>query len=143
MIGGSRPRVLALAGREADIVSLANVPWVAVNEAGLTPEQEAVRRVGFARDAAGSRFEQLEVESSPYFSQITGDVDGALQQLSAGMRGADPAVLRHHPNVMVGPVGSIAEALQRRREVIGVNYVTIPQTLMESFAPVCAALSAR
>ena len=143
MIGGSRPRVLALAGREADIVSLANVPWVAVNEDGLTPEQEAVRRVGYARQAAGDRFGDLDLESSPYFSEITDDVDGALGRLSAGMRNADPAVLRDHPNVLVGPVGRVVELLEQRRETIGVNYVTVPQARMEDFAPVCAALSGR
>lgn len=143
MIGGSRKRVLALAGREADIVSLANVPWVAVNEAGLTPVEEAVRRVGYARGAAGSRFEQLDVETSPYFSEITDRIDEALARLSASMRGADPAVLRDHPNVLVGPVARIVDQLEQRRSVIGANYITVPQHLMDDFAPVCSALSGR
>ncbi len=38
MIGGGRERVLSLAGREADIVSISNVPFEAVNDAGLSPE---------------------------------------------------------------------------------------------------------
>jgi alkanesulfonate monooxygenase SsuD/methylene tetrahydromethanopterin reductase-like flavin-dependent oxidoreductase (luciferase family) len=143
MIGGSRKRVLALAGREADIVSLANVPWVAVNEAGLSPTEEAVRRVGFARDAAGARFGQLDIETSPYFSEITDSVDEALSRLSAATRRSDPAVLRDHPNVLVGSVARIVDQLEQRRAVIGTNYITVPQQLMDDFAPVCSALAGR
>jgi probable F420-dependent oxidoreductase len=141
MIGGSRRRVLALAGREADIASLANVPWVAVNEAGLTPLEEGARRVGFVREAAGARFDRMDIESSPYFSEVTDGVDAALAVMGARMRNADPEVLRDHPNVLVGSVAEIIERLQQRRETIGVNYVTIPQEQIDSFAPICARLS--
>ena len=71
MIGGGKKRVLSLAGREADIVSISNVPFVAVNDDGLAPEAEAARRVGYARTAAGARFADLDIESSPYFTEIT------------------------------------------------------------------------
>ena len=54
MIGGSRKRVLSLAGREADIVSFANVGFEPVNDAGLTPDGEAVRRCTF-RTRGGRR----------------------------------------------------------------------------------------
>jgi probable F420-dependent oxidoreductase len=141
MIGGSRRRVLSLAGREADIASLANVPWVAVNEAGLTPQQEAARRVGFVREAAGARFDRIDIESSPYFSEVTDRADRALAAMGARMRNADPEVLRDHPNVLVGSVAEIIDRLQQQRERIGVNYVTIPQGQIDSFAPVCARLS--
>jgi probable F420-dependent oxidoreductase len=140
MIGGSRRRVLSLAGREADIVSLANVPWVACNEAGLTPQQEAARRVGFVRQSAGSRFYELEIESSPYFSEVTAAPDAALAAMSARMRNADPEVLRDHPNVLVGSAEEIVERLHARRERIGVNYITIPQDQLDSFAPICARM---
>ena len=143
MIGGSRKRVLSLAGREADIVSLANVPWVPVNDAGLTPDQEAQRRVGFVREAAADRFAGLDIESSPYFSEVTDRAGPALERMGARMRGADPEVLRDHPNVLVGTVAEIVERLQERRETLGVNYVTIPQEQADSFAPVCAALTGR
>jgi probable F420-dependent oxidoreductase len=141
MVGGSRKRVLSLAAREADIVSLANVPWVPLNDAGRTPGQEAVHRVALVREAAGSRFGDLDIESSPYFSRVTDEPDDALVSMAKDMRGADPEVLRDHPNVLVGPIEEIMERLQSRRETIGVNYITIPQELMDSFAPICARLT--
>ena len=142
MIGGSRPRVLSLAGREADIVSLANVPWVAVNDAGLTPMQEAARRVGFARDAAGGRFAGLEIESSPYFSEVTSDRDGALERMAARMRGADPDVLSDHPNVLVGGSTTSSSACSSSASIWGSTTSpcrTTRSTLSRPSAPVCAA----
>ena len=141
MIGGNRRRVLSLAAREADIVSMAHVSWAAVNEAGLTPMQEGARRLEFIREAAGTRFEALDIESSPYWSEVTDDVDAALVRRAAKLRDADPEVLRDHPNVLIGPVSLIVDQLQVRRETTGVNYVTIPGELLEDFAPVVARLN--
>jgi probable F420-dependent oxidoreductase len=141
MVGGSRKRVLSLAAREADVVSLANVPWTPLNDAGRTPHEEAVHRVELVREAAGARFGALEIESSPYFSRVTERPDEALETLAVEMRGADPEVLRDHPNVLVGTVEHVSERLRARRETIGVNYITIPQELIDSFAPVCARLT--
>ena len=111
LIGGSRKRVLTLAAREADIVSFAHVGWAPLNDAGLTPMQEAARRTGVVRDAAGERFAQLDLESSPYWCSVTDDADAALEHWAGLLRraapDAGPEVLRDHPNVLVGPVDQI------------------------------------
>ncbi|XVQ06487.1 TIGR03621 family F420-dependent LLM class oxidoreductase [Spirillospora sp. CA-255316] len=147
MIGGSRKRVLSLAAREADIVSLANVPWSPVNDAGLTPLQEARRRFRLVRDAAGERFTALEVESSPYVLEVTDAADEALARWAARLRTAVPEVqaesLRDHPNVLVGSLGQIVERLRERRETMGVNYITVPRKQIDDFAPVVAELTGK
>lgn len=142
MIGGGGPRVLSLAGREADIVSISNVPFVARDADGLDPQAVAGRRIGFVRDAAGDRFGDLDVESSPYFTQITGDPETALDEL-ADLSGLPADVLCDHPNVLVGSVESIVETLCSRRDELGVNYVTVQQSQIASFAPVVARLHGR
>ena len=139
MIGGGGQRVLSLAGREADIVSISSVPFVARDADGLDPQAVAQRRIGFVRAAAGERYGQLDVESSPYFTEITddprdrpggfGEVDGIAADL-----------LRDHPNVLIGSSERVVELLHSRRETLGVNYVTVQQTQIESFAPVVALL---
>jgi probable F420-dependent oxidoreductase len=141
MIGGSRKRVLSLAAREADIVSMSHVSWAPVNDAGLTPMEEAARRFGFIRDAAGSRLDALDIESSPYWSEVTDDVEEELARRAVELRNADPEVLRNHPNVLIGPVPLIVELLEERRATTGVNYVTVPGERLEDFAPVVAALT--
>jgi probable F420-dependent oxidoreductase len=142
MIGGGGPRVLSLAGREADIVSISNVPFVAHDADGLDPQAVAVRRIGFVRDAASERFDELDVESSPYFTRITGDPETALQEL-ADLTGIPAELLRDHPNVLVGPVESVAETLYSRRDALGINYVTVQQSQIATFAPVVAQLHGR
>ncbi|WP_253843179.1 LLM class flavin-dependent oxidoreductase, partial [Mycobacterium colombiense] len=105
MIGGSRKRVLSLAAREADVVSLNNVEWHPVNAAGLTPMQELERRFQMVREAAGERFERLEVESSPYAIEVTESVQEALERWASRLRVVVPEVspetLREHPNVLI------------------------------------------
>jgi probable F420-dependent oxidoreductase len=138
MIGGSQRRVLSLAAREADIVSLANVPW-----ANPDPFGELERRTGFVRAAAGDRFSGLEIELSPSCTEITEDVDGVLAHIAPTLRNADPAVLREHPNVLVGSVDEIVDRLEKLRERVGASYLTIPWTQLERFAPVVDRLAGR
>jgi len=142
MIGGGRKRVLSLAAREADIVSIANVPFDAVNEAGLTPAQEAQRRLRFVRDVAGERLADLDIESSPFFTEITTDAHEAVERVATLMR-TDPAGLRDHPNVLIGSEDEAVDTLLARRDAFAVNYVTVQQSQLEAFAPVVARLTGR
>jgi probable F420-dependent oxidoreductase len=139
MIGGGGQRVLSLAGREADIVSISSVPFVARDADGLDPQAVAQRRIEFVRTAAGERYAQLDVESSPYFTEITDDPETVLAGL-AKSTGIAADLLRDHPNVLIGSSESVVELLHSRRDTLGVNYVTVQQAQIESFAPVVALL---
>ena len=140
MIGGSRKRVLSLAGREADIVSFANVGFEPVNDAGLTPDGEAVRRCTFAREAAGDRWPVLDVESSPYFAAITDDPAPRLAALADRFK-TTPDALLDHPNVLMGSADTVIDSLVERRERYGVNYVSFQQDQVDEFAPIVAQLA--
>ena len=142
MVGGGGRRVLTLAAREADIVSISNVPFVARNDAGLDPHAEAQRRAGYVSAAAADRFEDMDIESSPYFAQITGDPEFALADLAA-KTGIAEEILRGHPNVLIGSVDTVVDVLQSRRDELGINYVTVQQPQAEAFAAVVAMLSGR
>jgi probable F420-dependent oxidoreductase len=142
MIGGGGRRILSFAGREADIVSMSSVPFVQRDADGLDPQAVAQRRIGFVRAAAGARFERLDVESSPYFTEITDEPETALAGI-AKSTGISPRLLRDHPNVLIGSPESVVELLRSRREALGVNYVTVQQSQIESFAPVVAVLRGR
>jgi probable F420-dependent oxidoreductase len=142
MIGGGGRRLLSLAGREADIVSMSTVPFVARNADGLDPRAVAQRRIGYVQAAAGARFGGLDVESSPYFTEITDDPESVLARL-ANSTSIPPDLLRDHPNVLIGSPESVAEKLHSHRESLGVNYVTVQHSQIESFAPVVARLHGR
>jgi probable F420-dependent oxidoreductase len=115
MIGGGGPRVLTFAGREADIVSMSSVPFVARDAEGLDPHGVAQRRIGVVQNAAGARYGELDVESSPYFTAITHDPQAALAA-AATATGMAAAVLRDHPNVLIGSLEAVADTLYSRRE---------------------------
>jgi probable F420-dependent oxidoreductase len=139
IIGGGGRRVLGLAAREADIVSISNVPFVESNDAGLSRHEEARRRIGYVQAAAAERFDTLEVESSPYFTEITDDPGSALAELASKTR-IPTEVLHDHPNVLIGSPATVADVLLSRRDELGVNYVTVQQSQAEAFAPVVSRL---
>jgi probable F420-dependent oxidoreductase len=142
MIGGGGERVLSFAGREADIVSISSVPFVAHDADGLDPQAVAQLRAGYVQAAAGERYRQLDVESSPYFTEITHDPETVVAGVTAST-GIPADLLRNHPNVLIGPPERVVEMLYSRRETLGVNYVTVQQSQLESFAPVVDRLHGR
>jgi hypothetical protein len=139
MIGGSRKVILSFAGREADIVSISNVDFGPTTD-GLSPSEEAVRRLDHVRRSAGERFDGIDIESSPFFTRITDDAGAAAAEI-AGWVQVDPAGLVDHPNVLLGTEDEVVEILQMRRATYGVNFVTVQQRELEAFAPVVARLA--
>ena len=143
MIGGGSPRVLGIAGREADIVSL-NFD----NRSGrLGPEgvgsgsaDHTAEKIGWIRDGAGDRFEDLELEIAAYFTVVTDDRAAAMEMM-AGRMATEPDMLDDHPHTLIGSVAAICEQLEARREAYGISYVTVSSRTAADFAPVVARLT--
>jgi probable F420-dependent oxidoreductase len=145
MIGGGSERVLGIAGREADIVSL-NFD----NSSGSLGASSVVSGTGrqteeklrWIRAGAGARFDTLELEIAAYFTVITDDVDAARSALASRFD-TDPAVLADHPHALIGSVEQICDLLIERRERFGISYVTLGNRAFEAFAPVVERLAGR
>jgi len=145
MIGGGSPRILRLAGRKADIVS-----FNFNNRAGVigpdgvrsSSEEETKRKVGWVREGAGDRFDELELEIGAYFTFVMDDPGPVLKGM-AGSFGYSEDEMRRHPHALFGSVDTVCEELERRRELFGISYVTIGDNAMEAFAPVVARLSGK
>jgi probable F420-dependent oxidoreductase len=138
MIGGQKKRLLSLAGREAQIASINFIPYVQTAD-GLKPWEEMERRLGYVRDAAGERFAEIELETSPYDVNITKDVTTAYEEIAARRKVPVEAV-PGHPNALVGSPDTTADLLRQWREITGISYITVPHAQMEAFAPVVAGL---
>jgi probable F420-dependent oxidoreductase len=134
MIGGSKKRLLSLAGREADTVSLSNVV-----SAGVDTRHEIGRQMGDVRAAAGDRAGALDVELMAVYVEITDDREATLAR-AAGAFGIPIDEVRDHPLVLAGTVDHVVEQLQEQRESLGVNLRTVPHHFLEAFAPVVARL---
>ena len=142
-IGGGGPRMLKLAAREAEIVGL--VPGfdahgrVRVREATETATAE---KIALIRQAAGERFERLEINMWLGDAGLVGRGNSLLGSVTAAVRWA-PTAFYGSPYVLYGTLRSTREQLLRRRDRLGISYYTVPSRAMESMAPLVDALSGK
>ena len=101
---------------------------------------ETASKIGWIRDGAGDRFDQLEIEIGAYFVAVGDGADAALEAM-AGRFGVSADQFATHPHALFGSVERICDTLTQRRERYGVSYVTVAQRHVDEFAPVVAALT--
>ncbi len=145
MIGGGSPKILRLAGREADIVSLNfnnRSGMIGPDGVQLSTEAETAKKVGWIKEGAGARFDALEIEIGAYFTFVMDDASPVLGQF-AQMFGMSEEEMSRHPHALFGSVDAICDELERRRELHGISYVTVGRDNMESFAPVVERLNGK
>jgi probable F420-dependent oxidoreductase len=142
VIGGGSRRILSIAGREADIVGInLNLRSGAVDAAaleGIYPEKWD-ERVAWVREAAGARFDALELQVLTFLVMVGTPQRQALDEASK-MFGLAPEVLADIPLGTVGTVDEICAQLVERRERWGFNYVVVHDGDVDAFAPVVARL---
>ncbi len=136
LVGGSGNRLLALAAREADIISMGTAKDD-LSEGALAD------RVDRVRQAAGERFGQIELSIN--LMAVLGDEPPSemLRQRVRGLFGVElePLAESGSPFVVTGSTDEICRQLEQRRERLGISYVTLPADLMQTFAPVVERLA--
>jgi probable F420-dependent oxidoreductase len=144
IIGGGGPKILALAAREAAIVGLnANLRGgVAISDDAARSMTGAAtdEKVARLREAAGARFDDLELQSFVGFTNFTDD-RRALAEMMAGAFGVSPDEALETPVVLAGTLQEMMEDVQARRERWGMSYVVVGVDVMEQFAPAVAHLA--
>jgi probable F420-dependent oxidoreductase len=143
MIGGGAPRVLGIAGREADIVSLNfNNSSGKIGPAGVqsSTADETAQKIHWIRDGAGERFDEIELEIAAYFTVVTDQREAALEKM-APMFGLAPEQFSQHPHALIGSVESICDQLIERRETYGISYITFGASVVDAVEPVVARLA--
>lgn len=142
MIGGGAKRMLGIAGREADIVSINfdnSSGKIGPAGVGSSTAELTASKIGWIRAGAGARFDSIEIEIGAYFTIIT-DQRGVTLEKMGPMLGLSAEEFGSHPHALVGSVDAICEQLIERRETYGISYVTVGRSVMEAFAPVVARL---
>ena len=143
MIGGGARRVLGVAGREADIVSINfnnSAGKIGAEGVGSGTADGTAQKLAWVRDGAGDRYDDIELEIAAYFTIVTDDAAKANAQM-AGMFGLEPEQFAEHPHALIGSLDAMCEKLEARRERYGISYVTVGASVMEAFSPVVARLS--
>src|SRR5207247_2512434 len=76
LIGGGGPKILRLAGREADIVGInpnLRAGAVTTDAAASASKAETVKKLGWIREGAGERFDDIELQIRYFVCAITDD----------------------------------------------------------------------
>lgn len=151
-IGAGGKRLLSFAAREADIIGLLGqaLPGGGLDLVGLT-EQVLAEKVGLVREAAGDRFDQLELNLLSWRVIVTDDRRAAAQLASAGWLNwvqGNPAEITPEQVLAstmfhIGSVDHIADSLIEQREQLGISYITVFPQDMETFAPIIARLAGK
>lgn len=143
LLGGGGKRVLSLAAREADIVGVNfNLAPGAVNQQVMATGDatSTETKISWIRDAAGARFNDLELNVTVFVSIVTDDRDGMAARIAPGF-GMPVEELLQSPHALIGSVEQMVETLQERREKYGFSYVAFSGDGYEALAPVVAKLA--
>ena len=145
LIGGGGKRVLSIAAREADIVGINATMSAGVvgQHTFSTMTAEVVdEKVAIVREAAGARFNDIELNVRAFLVNITDDAKQAASGI-ASMLGVEQQMVEESPFALVGPTSKLIEDLLERRERWGFSYVIVGADDVDLFAPVVAALNGK
>ena len=145
LIGGGGKKILTVAAQHADIVGVN--PNLKSGKVDATVASTALaeiykERLGWIRDAAGDRFDDLELQVLTFMIQVTDNPQGVYEQM-APLFNLTPEQLAEVPIGLAGTVDSMCEQLERRREELGLSYVVVHEPEMEQFAEVVARLNGK
>jgi probable F420-dependent oxidoreductase len=133
LIAGNGDRVLTIAATQADIIGLTGSR---VKEA----DDPLTERVEFVRNAAGDRFDKLELNLAITAVPAEGESMPDLtmtRRYAAGL--SDEEILAMH-SVLTGSPQEMADTLSEYREKYGVTFITVQDNHIDNFAKVIAEL---
>ncbi|MCB0962596.1 MAG: TIGR03621 family F420-dependent LLM class oxidoreductase [Acidimicrobiales bacterium] len=142
IVGGGMKRMLTIAGREADIVGInPTMPNGAADaDAARTgTATETDRKLGWVKEAAGDRYDDLEINLLNLSCIVTDDRDQVAAEL-APLFGLTAGELLEFPHVYLGTVDQICDAIQARRERWDASYLVVQTDALDAMAPVVARL---
>jgi probable F420-dependent oxidoreductase len=130
LIGGGGPKVLAVAGRHADIVGVnpkvagGRVTAAAMQDASFERAAEKVRWVKEAAAQAGRDLADIEWNALVFVAVVTDDPK-PLREALARNGGMTVAQVAACPLYLTGPASEIRDMLALRRQAFGISYVVI------------------
>jgi probable F420-dependent oxidoreductase len=142
LIGAGGPRMLRIAARHADIVSLLPAP-IRQSDDSDDPSDRLPSaldaKLAVLRAAAGDRFADLELSAFATVS-ITDTRRASTEELIAqrGWGGIGAEAVWQMPTIFIGSVAQIREDLEARRERFGLCYLVTPDRDLPVLAKIIA-----
>lgn len=126
LVGSAGRRMLTIAGREANII----IPAARWND----PTDDSIeQKIGWLQDAAGERFNDLELGQSAFGIELTDSVPMPATKLRGG------------PPVQSRPMTTeqAIDYLLKQREQLGFSYIQMQESQIENLAPVVTRLAGK
>lgn len=146
LVGAGGKRMLSIAARDADIIGILTA---AVGTGRRLPDptgllaETIAEKIGWIREAAGARFEDIEL-SLVSSMVITENRRDAAERLAHERQwdGLSADRVLEMPSVFIGSVDRIVDEMLARRERYGISYHVVSDRSMEVVAPIVARLAA-
>jgi probable F420-dependent oxidoreductase len=143
LVGGGSRRVLSIAGREADIVGLdtRSLPDGSHDGTNVTPAATDAK-VGWIRDAAGDRFDDLEINALVF--AVVPDYPAQVGALAANAApGVSEEEIAGSPHYLYGETARMVDHLEASRQRWRVSYLAVKPAQLDVLAPVIGRLAGR
>jgi alkanesulfonate monooxygenase SsuD/methylene tetrahydromethanopterin reductase-like flavin-dependent oxidoreductase (luciferase family) len=141
LIAGGGPDILALAGREANIVAI--VPSGITGSGQIPPEKfhlETMReQIDTVRDAAGARFGEIEL-SMFLDCTLTDDREKTIAEVAEKGK-VEPDTVRNNAYRGIGTLREIRDHIVHVRDAIGITYFCLRGPDVEKLGPICEELT--
>ncbi len=146
IIGGNGLRLLALAAKEANTVNLTGITFT---QGGTVHDMSGWKVAGIdermrvVREAAGPRFDRLELSAQIQRVIVTENRRGTAEELQKTWKQLSVEEILEAPFVLLGTVDEMVEALQARRDRWGISFFVTFEQFLETLAPVVARLAGK
>ncbi|MDQ1480136.1 MAG: hypothetical protein QOI44_997 [Actinomycetota bacterium] len=147
------PRMTRFAAAEADIVAInpatkSNEAWAEQNLADASGDA-VDRKIKAIREAAGDRYDDIELQIVVPFVVPTDDREGTARAIADSLPSDDAAVdlsaetVLASPYVLIGTEDQICDTLVERRERWDLSYYVFNDDSIDAVAPIVARLNGR
>ncbi|MEZ0054020.1 putative F420-dependent oxidoreductase [Mycobacterium sp. MAA66] len=134
MIAGAGDKLLTVAATHAQIIGLTGGRPTTENPDPLA------ERISFVRNAAGARFDELELNLAITAVPIDGSGIPDLSITRRFLPDLSDAELLKTPGVLSGGTADIADRVRQLRDEYGISYIIVQQQHADTFAKVIAEL---
>jgi probable F420-dependent oxidoreductase len=144
LIGASGKRMLSLAAREANSISLGPklIPGKDMMDLTDVGPEALTRKLSWIREAAGDRFAEIEISTLVYKVIVTEHRQQVAASLASRLD-VTPQQVLDAPFFLMGTIDEIIEDVLRLREQYGISYLSIFESDREIFAPIVAQLAGK
>ncbi len=147
LLSGGGKRMLSIAGRCADIITLNPPVAPDGNSLDMTEAtaEATTQQIVWIREAAGDRFAQIELGNFVIGGVRTETEQRLDPRISALFRSRTTREQQSPQGIytLVGSVDQICDQVLANRERFGLSYISVLEQDLETFAPVVARLSGK